>query len=107
MPDKTIQAATSCGVPQSHILALDTHELCARTKVLSWSTLFQHGECDFEACSDPETTVASYQTSSGTSGLPKAAMISHSYLVHQAQLRMTSGSLNYQVSKISLGETGI
>lgn len=89
---KSIQAAASCGFSKSRILAFDVNDpIPIDAGVNSWRTLFGYGLGDFDECRDPDNTVAAYQSSSGTSGLPKAAMISHSYLASQATLRMSSG----------------
>lgn len=97
MLEATLVAAETCNLPRSRIFAFDVHDQSSHPDILSWSTLLQHGESDWVASSNPDTTVAAYQTSSGTSGLPKAAEIPHSYLIIQAQLRISGPSVNYEV----------
>jgi acyl-CoA synthetase (AMP-forming)/AMP-acid ligase II len=70
MLEKTLAAARQYGaLPTSKIFVFDVHEPFAHPEVLAWSNLLQHGESEFAPCPDPDTTVAAYQTTSGTSGL--------------------------------------
>lgn len=99
MLEKTLAASRQCStLPTSRIFAFDIHEPFVHPEIQSWSTLLQYGEGDIVPCPNPETTVAAYQTTSGTSGLPKAAMIPHSYLIVQGELRVNRDSVNYEVS---------
>jgi long-subunit acyl-CoA synthetase (AMP-forming) len=97
MLDKTLVAAELCGIPKSNIFVFDIHEGFVHESLQSWSILLQHGESDFVKCNTPDTTVAAYHTTSGTSGLPKAAMIPHSYFIVQAKRRIES-HVDYEVS---------
>ncbi|KAF1992845.1 amp dependent CoA ligase [Amniculicola lignicola CBS 123094] len=99
--EKTLEAANSCDLPTSSVYAFNCHNNVTRDDVRSWLSLLQYGEAYFESCSNPDVTVAAYQTSSGTSGLPKAAMIPHSYLISQAQLRMADENIDYRVSRLT------
>jgi acyl-CoA synthetase (AMP-forming)/AMP-acid ligase II len=94
---KTLKAAKSCRIATPNVLAFDVHEDLVYDGVKSWTNLLQYGESNFEVCSHPDTTVATYKTSSGTSGLPKVVRISHSYLMTQAKLRMNEEGIDYEV----------
>lgn len=91
-------AAKECGLPRTHIYVFDVRDKNTSKDLLSWNELLQHGERDWVKVDDPATTIASYASTSGTSGLPKAAMLSHSYHVSQAALRCES-SLPYEVCR--------
>jgi len=49
----------------------------------SWNSLLDKGETDWVQVEDPDTTPAAYFSTSGTTGLPKAAIITHGYLTSQ------------------------
>ncbi|ORY08980.1 amp dependent CoA ligase [Clohesyomyces aquaticus] len=101
MLDKTVAAAESTHLPKPDIYAFDVHGLSQRADIVSWSVLLENGHGDFQQYPRPDATVAAYQTSSGTSGLPKAAMIPHSYLISQARLRMSEPCINYDVRRLT------
>lgn len=81
MVEKTLGAAKVCGLTTSGIDTLDIRDRPDGIGAKSWETLLRYGENDFEECSDPSKVIAAYRTTSGTSGAPKGAMISHSYLI--------------------------
>jgi acyl-CoA synthetase (AMP-forming)/AMP-acid ligase II len=97
MLEKTLGAAEGCGLTTSNIYTFDIRDRTTSTVVESRETLLQYGEGDFEEFDDPSTAIAAYQTTSGTSGAPKAAMISHSYPIAQAELRIQENTFNYKV----------
>ncbi|PVI05758.1 AMP-binding enzyme [Periconia macrospinosa] len=99
--EKSRAAAVSCGLASSAIFALDVHDICTHQGIRSWTVLFQYGESGPFTPSDPDTTTASYQTSSGTSGFPKAAMISHSYLIDQARLQIHQTPSSYEPIRLT------
>lgn len=97
MLEKTLTAAAACGLTTSGVYAFDIRDRNVHAKVASWEALLEHGESEFEGFDDPSTAIAAYQTTSGTSGAPKAAMISHAYLISQAELRIQGSSVSYEV----------
>ncbi|OMP89056.1 putative 4-coumarate--CoA ligase 2 [Diplodia seriata] len=84
MLQKTLTAAEQVGISTDRIYAFDTETENPNSSILSWTSLLEHGESDWVTVQSPHETVASYNSTSGTSGLPKAAMITHSYHVSQA-----------------------
>lgn len=84
MLEKTLAAAKMAGIPTDRIYAFDTATPNLDPSICSWTALLSYGECDWVKPEDPDTTTASYNPTSGTSGLPKVAMITHSYHVTQA-----------------------
>jgi acyl-coenzyme A synthetase/AMP-(fatty) acid ligase len=66
----------------------------------SWKRLLSCGEKDWVQVEDPDNTPAAYVSTSGTSGLPKAAIIPHSYLVSQAGFQMETAAVRYKISSL-------
>ena len=100
MMRKTMEASDSCGISRSNLLAFDVNDECLYDlydDICSWRSLLEYGESEFETCEE-EGAVASYKTSSGTTGLPKAVMIPHEYLIEQARLKADATNINYEVS---------
>ncbi|OCK75142.1 acetyl-CoA synthetase-like protein [Lepidopterella palustris CBS 459.81] len=91
----TIAAAKICGIPRSAIFVFDVGEVDTDSGIRSWQALLRHGESDWVSVEDPAATVAVYSSTSGTSGLPKMAMLPHTYLVSQAALRRSPPNLSY------------
>jgi len=100
--NSALSAAKECGLPLSRVFVLDLHESNPRDDLSSWNALLQHGEADWVSVADPDNTVASIASTSGTSGLPKGAFLSHSYHVTQASMRNGDELLPYEVSTPSL-----
>jgi acyl-CoA synthetase (AMP-forming)/AMP-acid ligase II len=95
-----LPAAKNFGLSKDNIYLFDVRENrqadCLQSYGLrSWESLLQHGEEDWATVSDPDNTVAHYATTSGTSGLFKAAKLSHSYHVEQVKARSTVDELPY------------
>ncbi|KAF2143094.1 uncharacterized protein K452DRAFT_248860 [Aplosporella prunicola CBS 121167] len=87
MLEKTLAAAEQIGLAGSNIFVFDTETPNTNSGLQSWTTLLERGESDWVTVADPDITPATYNSTSGTSGLPKAAMISHSYHVTQSEAR--------------------
>jgi acyl-CoA synthetase (AMP-forming)/AMP-acid ligase II len=104
MLNTALAAAEAYGLPRSAVLVFDEHEANPYPDLRSWRVLLSQGESEFEQVCDPTTTIAAYFTTSGTSGLPKAAMISHSYLIAQAAVHCEKTSaLPYPVRRLTHG----
>ena len=80
--DVATEAAKQCGIPLSNIFILNFHGEATPDEYQSWNSLLDKGETDWVQVEDPNTTAAYFGTS-GTTGLPKAAIITHGYLVSQ------------------------
>ncbi|KAF1810609.1 acetyl-CoA synthetase-like protein [Eremomyces bilateralis CBS 781.70] len=96
----TLEAAKECGISESKIFVFDVHDENTHPHLQSWDVLLQHGEEDWVMVDDPYTTTATYASTSGTSGLPKAAFLPHSYLVSQAERRLYP-KVPYEVQRLT------
>lgn len=86
----TVQVtAKACNIPNEKIFVFDSYdkEPYDQFPYKSWETLLQHCEEDWVKFKDPakdiRSTIATLAFTSGTTGLPKAAMVSHHYFVKQ------------------------
>lgn len=94
-------AAKECKIADSNVRIFDVHEQAIPQGYQSWSELLEHGEEDWVRFDDKEissTTPAAFLFSSGTTGLPKAAVISHYNLVAQHTLAVEPQPELYEVS---------
>ncbi|SLM39550.1 4-coumarate-ligase [Lasallia pustulata] len=85
--DPILHAAKECKILERNIFMFDIHQP-PRYGFESWTALLKHGEQDWVRFDDEETskkTTAARLYSSGTTGLPKAAICSHYNLVAQHQ----------------------
>ncbi|CZT12351.1 related to acyl-CoA synthetase [Rhynchosporium graminicola] len=81
----SLRAAEECSIPISRIFILNFESEDIPPARQSWEKLLCHGEMDWTQDSS-EDIEAAYVSTSGTSGLPKAAVISHGYLVSQGKI---------------------
>ena len=98
-----LPAALDCGIPESSILtfASDGQQDCRGLQ--SWKSLLQHGEqhwVHFKDQSEAKGTVATLSLTSGTTGLPKAAALSHYAHVAQGVLLSNSKEKGYEVQRL-------
>jgi acyl-coenzyme A synthetase/AMP-(fatty) acid ligase len=78
--------ALEYGIPEERTLAFGDDSMDGHQ---SWRTLFSHGESDWPRFNDLETsrnTTLARLFSSGTTGLPKAANLSHYNLIAEHRL---------------------
>lgn len=78
-------AADECGIARENIYVFNPRgeEIPAGYKC--WTELLESGERDWVTVDDTRNTPAGYVSTSGTSGLPKAAILCHSYMVSQGE----------------------
>lgn len=91
-------AANEVGIPKSNIFVLNYRGENFDSEVQSWSILLSHGENDWVHLKDPNAAAA-YVSTSGTSGLSKAAIIPHSYMISQGQFQERKNSRWDEVSR--------
>lgn len=97
------EAADQCGIPTSNILVFNILGQYIPEGFRSWETLLQHGEADWVRFDDLErakTTQAARLFSSGTTGLPKAAITSHYNLIAEHELVYGQGKRDYRVRRL-------
>lgn len=90
-------AADECGIPRSNIFVFDLPGDHVPDDFQSWEKLLSYGKKDWLAVEDVDNTTAGYFSTSGTSGLPKAAIVSHSYLTSQGQIQANSAAASQKV----------
>ncbi|KAI6717198.1 AMP-binding enzyme [Diplocarpon mali] len=82
-------AAAECQIPPPRVFLLNFRHEAVAPGLQSWTALLAHGERAWRAGEEVaagDLEAAAYVSTSGTSGLPKAAVIGHGYLISQAQV---------------------
>ena len=95
-----LTTAKECNIHESRIFIFDAADRGDHDGYRSWEELLQHGESDWMTFDDPQkarTKVSSLSFTSGTTGLPKAAMIPHSFTVAQVHNIRSSPHIPYDV----------
>ena len=96
---KVKEAAAEVGIPESNIIVFDVHHEGVPSGAKSIWDLIGDDEITVEDVADSANVPASYISSSGTSGLPKAVVIPHAYLINQCQIQ-TERKMPYEVSNL-------
>ena len=103
MLEQVLSATKECNIAKSNILILDVLGQAIPEGFSSWKTLLSYGEEDwvrFNNIETAKTTEAARCFSSGTTGLPKAAMISHHNLVAQHTLVWADDERDYVIKRL-------
>jgi long-subunit acyl-CoA synthetase (AMP-forming) len=82
-------AALECGIKKERIFVFDVFHQHVPAGYQSWKSLLTHGEEDWVRFNDLEeckSTTAALLFSSGTTGVPKAGMLSHHNFIAQHTL---------------------
>lgn len=99
-----LKAAEETGIPKERIFIFDNLPgQSVPQGFKSWRTLMDHGETDWERFDDLETSrnrICARLFSSGTTGLPKAAVISHLNFIAQHYLVEEHWPRNYEVKQL-------
>ena len=106
---KTVEKAMSpCGIPKDKVLIFDHEDCDGDVEVpegwTSWRSLLTHGEQDwirFDNYERSRSTTAALMFSSGTTGFPKAIMISHMNIVAQTVGVFVDHPREYHISRIA------
>ena len=103
MLQSVLTASEACSIPKSNILIFDVLGQSIPAGFSSYQSLLAHGEEDWYRFDDlhiAKTTEACRLFSSGTTGLPKATMITHHNLVAQHVLSWAFNTRNYPIRRL-------
>lgn len=103
MLESVLAASKECNMAESNILILDVLGQAVPESFRSWETLLGHGEQDwvrFSYLETAKTTEAARLFSSGTTGPPKAAMISHHNLIAQHTIMWENDKRDYPLKRL-------
>lgn len=101
--DNLLSAAKLVGISSENVWIFDNVAQTVPPGRKSWKALMEHGEEDWVRFNDlktAEATTAARLFSSGTTGLPKAVMITHYNLIAQHELAVDLHPRPYPVSQI-------
>lgn len=99
-----LKAATANNIPKDRVVIFNPSGGSAPSGHLQWKDLLQHGESDWPRFDDYETafqTGAARLYSSGTTGLPKAAELSHLNLTAQHSLVYETDPRPYKIRRLA------
>ena len=103
MLEAVLEANKGANIAESNILVFNVLGQTVPEGLSSWETLLSHGEEDWVRFDNMETaraTEAGRLFSSSTTGLPKAAMISHHNFVAQHTLLWEDDARNYPIRRM-------
>lgn len=103
MLEAVLAATKECGIAKSNVLIFNVLGQAVPEGFNSWETLMSHGEEDwfrFNHMETAKTTEAARLFSSGTTGLPKAAMISHHNFVAEHTLIWENDARDYTIKRL-------
>jgi len=101
--ENVLPAAKECGISTSNILIFNTRSQTIPSGFKSWEILLQAGESDWIRFDDEKlakSTTAALLCTSGTSGLPKVAALSHHALVAANIQAYDSKNKPYKVTSL-------
>jgi len=101
--EPVLEAATASGISSSNIFCLGASPTVPDHGCKRWDSLLHFGEYNWQSnkhdAESFQSRIAVYAMTSGTTGLPKAALISHRYVV--AQTAMLEGRLDHRAYQVS------
>jgi len=100
---KATEAARACSIDTSNLFLFEGHEETLPRTKQSWRGLLQHGESDWEVLDEAASakTVVGYYSTSGTTGSPKFAAISHAFQILNGEyIEAETARKPYAVSRL-------